>query len=121
MAEEENLLEGTSKEKKSKALWAAGFIFGFLILMIVGVQVNKTMTANAIKEQQEYETWLENNCECLENERPKCQEGFELVNDWCNNETRGVFTYALGGCSKYDCEDGIHVYNLEEEKWENQN
>jgi len=96
-----------------------------IFLLIVGVIVvnvrNKIITTNAIKEQERqkaYEDWLVDNCECLEKERIKCKEGFELINGVCKNKTRKVFTNVLEACSKYYCDGEIHVFNLEEGKWE---
>ena|SRR3989344_4101671 len=80
------------------------------------------ITANAIKEQQEqeyYESWLPENCDCLEKERIKCSDGFELVGNLCRNETEKTFTNVLKACSKYDCKDEgtVYTFNLESNKW----
>ncbi|MBI2043725.1 hypothetical protein HYT25_05030 [Candidatus Pacearchaeota archaeon] len=81
------------------------------------------LTANAIKEQQEqeyYENWLPENCNCLEKERIKCVDGFELVGNLCRNEAEKTFTNVLKACSKYSCEDEgtTYIFNKENQKWE---
>ncbi len=79
----------------------------------------KQMTANAIKEQQEqteYREWLAENCECLEEERFFCNEGFVLNGSWCFKEE--IYTNRLKACSKYDCSGDIKDFNFELDKWE---
>ena len=91
-----------------------------VVVIIVAINLEKELTANAIKEQEVQEEWFVDNCECIERERLKCREGFELVGRICKSE--GAWTNVLLGCSKYNCSEEIHEFNLEKEKWEkNQN
>ena len=81
------------------------------------------ITANVIKEQQEQnylEDWLPENCDCLEKERIKCSDGFELIGNICKNKAEETFTNVLKACSKYDCqaEGTIYIFNQENKKWE---
>ena len=87
-----------------------------VVLISVTINVKKVMVANTIKEQIVYEEWLVDNCDCFERERLKCSEGFELVGRIC--KAKGTYTNVLLGCSKYNCSGEIHLFNLEEEKWQ---
>jgi hypothetical protein len=96
-----------------------------LILIVAGIMAfnirKAIITANTIKEQQEqekYESWLAENCECIESNRLFCSERFELVGNICRDEERHLITNPFLGCSKYDCEGEIHEFNFEEEKWQ---
>lgn len=100
-------------------------IFVVVLILIVGgimaFNIRKAIIANAIKEQQEqekYESWLAENCECIETNRLFCREGFELVGEKCKDEERNLITNPFLGCSKYDCEGEIHEFNFEEKKWQ---
>ncbi len=113
-----------NKEKKGTKLIM--ILIALIILLIVIINVKKTITTNAIKkeqkEQQAYEEWLVENCECIERERILCPKGFELKDNLCKNETKKIFTNVLAACSKYNCSEEIHIFNSEEEKWQkNQN
>lgn len=88
-----------------------------VVVLIVAINVKKELTANAIKEQLAQEKWFLDNCDCMERERLKCPEGFTLEGRLCKAE--GKYTNVLLACSKYDCSGEIHLFNLEEEKWEN--
>ncbi|MBU0957785.1 MAG: hypothetical protein KKF56_03155 [Nanoarchaeota archaeon] len=47
--------------------------------------------------------WLIENCECIERNHIVCPEGFEVVGDFCLNETQNQYTSRLLKCSKYQC------------------
>ena len=81
------------------------------------------LTAKIIEEQNQqeyYDEWLPENCSCLEKERIKCSNGFELIENVCKNEKAGTFTNVLKACSKYSCEaEGTnYTFNQENKKWE---
>lgn len=115
-----NKLKHIKKKKKGTKLIM--ILIALTILLIVTINVKKTITINAIKkeqkEQEAYEEWLIENCECLERERILCPEGFELKNNLCKNETRKVLTNKLKACSRYNCSSEIKQFNFEIRKWE---
>tara|TARA_Y100000034_G_scaffold46233_1_gene56850 strand:+ start:3040 stop:3330 length:291 start_codon:yes stop_codon:yes gene_type:complete len=85
-------------------------IFVILAIIISVVIFAKNISvANAIKEQIVYEESLVENCECIEKERIKCFEGYELDGRFCRKEKK--VTNVLRACSKYNCSGEIH--NLE--------
>lgn len=86
-----------------------------LIMTAVTIQVRKVLIENAIKKQVAYEEWLYENCQCMEKERIKCPEGFELKGRICKAE--GKWTNVLLACSKYNCTEEIKLWNNETEKW----
>jgi hypothetical protein len=103
--------------KKIALILGMVLIIAFL-LMVAGDKIK----ANMIKqnnEAQAYETWLAENCKCLERNRFGCMEGYVLLNKSCVNEQAKTFTNILLGCSKYDCLGEIKLWNNETEKWEN--
>jgi len=82
-----------------------------LLIILIGISVyfvREMKTTNAIREAEEnekYEDWLSDNCKCLEKERIKCSEYFELIGGVCKNEEKGLFTNVLKGCSVYECSE----------------
>lgn len=98
--------------------------FAILILAaaILGLMnYHGKLTAKAIEEKQQqeyYESWLPENCDCVEKERMKCSSGFELVENLCKNKAENTFTTVLKGCSKYKCSDGDYIFNQENQRWE---
>lgn len=111
-----------SREMKKKGSKLIVILIALTILLVITINVKKTITTNAIRkeqiEQQIYEEWLAENCECLKRERILCPKGFELRNNLCKNETRKVFTNVLKACSNYNCSGEVHVFNFETEKWQ---
>lgn len=109
--------------KDKKLIRNTALIFGIIVvLLVVVIIVNKVMTANVIKEQETYERWLLNNCDCIEWERIKCPKRFEWSPErgWCvglNTETLTLTNKRLA-CSQYNCSGEIKVWNNETEKWE---
>ncbi len=93
-----------------------------LAAVILGLMYHQiSITANAVKEKQEmeyYESWLPENCVCLEKERIKCTDGFEVINGLCKNEIQKTFTNVMKACSEYKCSDENYVFNQENKKWE---
>jgi hypothetical protein len=97
------------------------------ILIIIGVAAffvgNYVKTANAIKEQEKQKTlesWLPDNCKCLERNRIGCQDGFVLNKSICVDNARGVFTNVLKECSKYQCTDGNYTFDIKTQMWSKQ-
>lgn len=89
------------------------------IVLLIVINIRNVMVANAIKEQREQEVYqdqLVDNCDCIERERWKCSEGFELIGRACKRD--GDWTNVLLGCSKYNCSDGVHEFNFDTEKWQ---
>ncbi len=96
-------------------------IIGIFVLAFAAVfSVEKIMTANVIKQQEEqedYQEWLTDNCNCTEWERIKCKKGFEY------NEDRGYcisgkkLTNPLLACSKYNCNEEIVAWNNKTKLW----
>ncbi|MEJ2267777.1 MAG: hypothetical protein P8X70_01740 [Nanoarchaeota archaeon] len=106
-------------KKDKKLLRNAILIFGFtILLLVIAIFVEKVMTANLIKEQEVYGEWLKDNCNCTEYERIKCPEGFEwnAERHWCMDE--GKLTNPRMGCSRYDCEGDIKIWNNRKNIWE---
>ena len=85
------------------------------------VYLKGSITAKVIEEQQQqefYESWLPENCSCLEKERIKCSLGFELVGNLCKNANERTFTNVLKACSKYDCTGTVYTFNQDKQIWE---
>jgi len=98
-----------------------------LLIIVVGGYyfIDKTLTANAIKEAriaelriENYEDWLGENCKCLESNRYFCEKGSEIRDNFCVNSELKTFTYQLQGCSKYDCAGEVRSFNFNESKWD---
>lgn len=91
-----------------------------LITAFLLMAIGNKMRADAIKEQhaeENYSSWLAENCKCLERNIIFCPEGFILKNQSCVNEQEKTFTNKLAGCSKYDCSGEIKLWNNETNKW----
>ncbi len=89
-----------------------------LAVLILGFFITKTITTNAVKENNAKFDWLKDNCNCIERDNLKCPEGFVLEPDakLCK---KGIdITNVLLGCSKYDCNE--EIYLLVNGKWEKQ-
>ena len=90
-----------------------------VMVLVIVTNVENALVANAIKEQREEEAYVDklvDNCDCIERERLKCSEGFELRGNVCKRD--GEWTNVLLGCSKYNCSEGIHEFNFDTEKWQ---
>ncbi|MBI2045251.1 hypothetical protein HYT23_04290 [Candidatus Pacearchaeota archaeon] len=82
-------------------------IFLGISALLTGILVfflfNGKMTGNVVRDDGHSESWLNDNCMCLEKERLTCHyPGFELKEDkycWKDN----TFTNPLKKCSLYDC------------------
>ncbi len=99
-------------------------IFGIIVVLLgVVIITNKVMTANAIKELENYKQWLSDNCECLEHSISKCSlDGFEYnkTRNFCVNKDKKQVTYPTLGCSQYNCSNEIILWNNETEMWESE-
>ena len=102
-------------------------ILAIIILLIVialGFFIVKKITGNVVKDESKKETWLENNCECVERENIKCPEGYKLmdekrlcdkVSEKCSKgelnklicEPFVQYSPVLLSCSEYDCDGEI--------------
>lgn len=86
----------------------------FFLFTSVGDSISSRIIENKEKEQENYNIWLSENCKCLEHERLKCREGYELGEDgMCVNSEEKTFTNPLEACSRYECSDGIVFWNNE--------
>ncbi len=97
------------------------------ILIIIGMMAfffgNYVKTANAIKEQEKQKTlesWLENNCKCLEKERITCMEGFVLNKTVCRNDALKIYSNVLKACSKFNCKDSNYTLDIKTQMWSKQ-
>lgn len=86
-----------------------------VIIISLIIFVRNVSVANAIKEHEKiqeiidniiYEESLVENCECIEKERIKCFEEYELDGRVCRNGK--TITSILRACSKYNCSGEIH-------------
>lgn len=112
-------------DKNDKKLIRNTALIFVIIVILLGIVIfaNKVITTNAIKEQETYESWLGENCNCTERERPKCSlEGFEYnkTRSFCVNNDKKFITYPSLGCSKYNCSGEIKLWNNITEIWENE-
>lgn len=83
-----------------------------IVILLVTIYIKNTIKTNLIREQEVYQGWLSDNCECLERERLKCRfEGFELKGDLCVNEKEKLYTSVVEACSKYNCSNEIVSWN----------
>ncbi len=91
--------------------WMRCLIIGIAIFVIAFFMMNfeKKITANAIKEQEHYQDWLFDNCNCTAYERLKCRAPYELEGEHCKYENK--ITFAIEACSQFDCSDEIVNWN----------
>ncbi len=115
-----------NKEAKKEKFNIKKWSLILAVLIIIGVAAffigNYVKTANVIKEQEKQmalESWLENNCKCLERKRITCMDGFVLNKMVCRNDALKLYSNVLKACSKYDCNGKNYNFNLQTEKWEN--
>ncbi len=96
--------------------WQTYLMVGIILIFIIFIFVNvkKIITTNIIKEQEKYEEWLRDNCDCVLWERLKCEEPYELIVDICRDNHK--ITMPLEGCSQFDCSG--ELINWLGEKWE---
>ena len=111
--------------KKQKKI-VAGTIVLLIILFGITFITNK-MTSYIVEDETPDIDWLVDNCECIERENLKCDEGFELfeeerlckrtiikcpseivldIEGICKSEKQ--YTNVLLGCSKYNCTGEIY-------------
>jgi hypothetical protein len=87
--------------------------------------VDKTLTANAIRNERmqeirydDYIEWLAENCVCIEKKFYHCAEDFELKGETCLSSDGKFFSRRLISCSKYDCSGDVRNFNFNETKWD---
>jgi hypothetical protein len=99
----------------------------YIILLVVFIAIllivlETLITSNIEKQRKEttnYTLWLSQNCLCLEENLLSCPEGFKLVGKLCLDKEN--ITNTLKGCSKYDCAGQIKSFDVDSQKWLNQN
>ena len=105
------------KNLKKIALIIGMVLITSFILMMIGDKIK----ANVIKQnlaEENYSTWLAQNCKCLERNIIICPTGFALVNQACINQTEKTYTNTLLACSEYNCDGENESWNSETGKWE---
>jgi|WetSurMetagenome_2_1015567.scaffolds.fasta_scaffold168622_2 hypothetical protein len=99
------------------------FIWGIILVICVLLIIIETIiTINVEKQQKEtadYSAWLSQNCICLESNLLSCPAGFKLVGKLCLDKENSADS--LKSCSKYDCLGEIKFFNVNTQKWQNQN
>ena len=98
---------------KTKKIIIILLIVAFLVS--IGIYLKSIITANTIKEQQKYEEWLKDNCNCTIKERLRCPEGYELNGKTCIGWKS--FTNPVLTCSQYNCSGEIMDWDENKEKW----
>ena len=109
----------TNKEIMKKIFWTIAILVA--IILLSAIWINKTKTANAIKETEEQkvlENKLQEDCSCRERERWKCQSGFELNTERKLCIKNSTITNIILGCSEYACSGNDYLFNLTTQKWE---
>lgn len=104
---------------KNKAIIIAIMILILLVslfLVFHNAGVVKTGNKNVISDESFFS---DNKCACLERNRNKCSDGFELKGNLCVNETLKTYTNVIRGCSKYACNSTFYTFNFKNENWEN--
>src|SRR3989344_4565505 len=91
---------------------ASSFAIGFYV-------PHKTATGNIVqKTAPDYpQGYDENACRCLERNRAKCNNGFEVKGSFCVNETLKTYTSQLKACSKYECSGTVYMFNQNKQIW----
>jgi hypothetical protein len=100
-------------------------IIGILIIGTIFslILIQNKIKGNVVKEnnEQAYSSdWLFENCECLEKQRYRCIDGYEMKGTICYNSIKRSYSSRLIGCSKYECLDKIVIWNNSSELWEAQ-
>ena len=92
-----------------------------LILGLVFKELSQKESKNAKNSSAEDISFYDADvCRCLERERLRCNEGFELdaENRLCRNVNGKEVTNVILACSKYECSGNIYEFNFENGKWE---
>ena len=93
-----------------------------LILGLVFKELSQKESKNAKNSPNEDTSFYDADvCRCLERERLRCNDGFELDAEkrLCRNGTD--ITNVILSCSKYECSGTIYQFNFENKTWESQN
>ena len=105
------------KEKNRKILIAVTII---LLLAFASLVVYRE--ANAViqskKTISDESFFSDNKCTCLERNRNKCSDGYELKQNLCVNQTLKTYTNVLKGCTKYECNTTFYTFNSKNNGWE---
>jgi hypothetical protein len=89
-----------------------------LLLIIVETIISMNVTRQQ-KETLDYSLWLSKNCICLEDNLISCPAGFKLIGKLCLDKENS--TTPIVGCSKYNCSGEIKLFDVNLQKWQNQN
>jgi len=103
-----------NKRIKNEKLYIIGAIVIALVLLIFflyGLNKNKQVP-------DDFDFYFEDVCRCLERDRLKCSNGFELDEERRACIKEGEYTNVLLGCSKYECSGDLYDFNFEKDKWE---
>ncbi|MCR4284710.1 MAG: hypothetical protein NUV97_01535 [archaeon] len=93
------------------------------ILIILGIVIISILPKDSpitkpkeLSEQEKLESWLSDNCECVERERLYCpNDNFKLSDGICIS--KGGYTNPSRGCSEYNCSKENYVFNFDKEEW----
>jgi hypothetical protein len=93
-----------------------------LLITFCLIMLDTIINRNVEREQlatANYSQWLAQHCVCLQQNLIYCPEGYDLIGKLCLNKS--VSTPTLKGCSKYNCAGQIKTFDVDSQKWLNQN
>jgi len=107
---------------KKKSLEKIIIIIGVTLIVYFSLMlIGNKMRTDAVKEQEKqksYYEWLIENCECAIKDRFFCSDGFVLTGTRCYKNATKTYSNRLIGCSKYECSEGVAIWNNLTLKWE---
>ena len=120
MAKSKPKRKADSKRKNYTIMFLAVLLAIFLIFgFFLGKNIKENRkNQNPENSQENMSFYDEERCRCVERERLRCNDGFELDagNRLCRNGTD--ITNVILACSKYECAGNIYVFNFENKTWE---
>ena len=122
MAKEKKLKKPGIKSKKGIYIIIISCVLVLLLLLISGLIYKKLSTKEdkntGNTSDENFSFYDEDKCRCIERERLKCLEGFELdlENRLCRKGNE--ITNVILGCSEYECSGVVYEFNSENKIWE---
>ncbi len=90
-----------------------------IVILFVGVPFALEYQKAKEKSQNDYyENWLPDNCNCLERNRSICSNStFVVEGNFCVNKELKLYTSVVRSCSQYNCSDEMYSFDLEKRRW----
>ena len=123
MAKSKNQNYKLKSQDKDVKFVVIGIILVLVAFLLVGlytkINYDRDLKKNAdLEDPLSQSFYSEDSCRCVERERLKCPEGYELNSEgrFCSNGES--FTNVVLGCSAYECSGVIYSFNFENRTWQ---